>query len=528
MLALASSQPYHTSRPPTQSWRGKDKQPMKNHSIARSHSVSAASSSSSPRSHFASRKSTSASSRRGLARDVLEPASTNQDRTSACGTSQPRLVTSQPPLPVAQTSTPPPSPPVLDIVNYPSTELLKLLAALLQQIATANDALREATHHRRCHPPPLSPSASIHPEGSSGESSMFSASHLSPSAFNRATALFHARNVPTISIESYLLRILKYCPTTNEVFLSLLVYFDRMSRGTSDHAGIAIDSYNVHRLVIAGITVASKFFSDVFYLNSRYAKVCRDLCFVLELSSKCVPQVGGLPQTELNQLELQFLLLNDFRLLIQPEEMQRYANQLLVYSTTLHPPSPTSPLPPPITTTSATNERSIAPSDTLPTPVSSPQTQIEPPQRHPNLPFSQPAHFRAGSFEEAEESSGYGTTDDEPTIKPSDSSGSSIHTVSSTATSQATTPATSPARRAMARLSSQSSTSSFSSGHPHVQDLGDDRDEDADTDGEGDETDDESLYRAGGRASLSRESAVSQPSFGRRISTDNDANMRSP
>ena len=35
----------------------------------------------------------------------------------------------------------------------------------------------------------------------------------------------------------------------------------------------AIDSFNVHRLVIAGVTVASKFFSDVFYTNSRYAKV---------------------------------------------------------------------------------------------------------------------------------------------------------------------------------------------------------------------------------------------------------------
>lgn len=117
------------------------------------------------------------------------------------------------------------------------------------------------------------------------------------------------------------MRILKYCPTTNEVFLSLLVYFDRMSRmglgaapgssgtgapagaaaglpqpGAEDGAhqdsepgleaetyehqephpgmrGFAIDSYNVHRLVIAGVTVASKFFSDVFYTNSRYAKV---------------------------------------------------------------------------------------------------------------------------------------------------------------------------------------------------------------------------------------------------------------
>ena len=52
---------------------------------------------------------------------------------------------------------------------------------------------------------------------------------------------------------------------------------------------------------------------DVFYTNSRYAKV------------------GGLPSNELNQLELQFLLLNDFRLVIPPEEMQRYGDRLLGY-----------------------------------------------------------------------------------------------------------------------------------------------------------------------------------------------------
>jgi PHO85 cyclin-6/7 len=86
---------------------------------------------------------------------------------------------------------------------------------------------------------------------------------------------FHARNVPTITLEAYLLRILKYCPASNEVFLSLLVYFDRMSKLSKEACGKAfvIDSYNIHRLVIAGVTVASKFFSDVFYTNSRYAKV---------------------------------------------------------------------------------------------------------------------------------------------------------------------------------------------------------------------------------------------------------------
>ncbi|GME99033.1 unnamed protein product [[Candida] boidinii] len=74
-----------------------------------------------------------------------------------------------------------------------------------------------------------------------------------------------------------------------------------------------MDSYNIHRLIISGITVASKFFSDVFYKNSRYAKV------------------GGLPLEELNNLEVQFLLLLDFNLMIQVEEMYRYGDLLLKF-----------------------------------------------------------------------------------------------------------------------------------------------------------------------------------------------------
>lgn len=79
---------------------------------------------------------------------------------------------------------------------------------------------------------------------------------------------FHAQSLPTIGIEAYLTRILKYCPCANECFLSILVYFDRMST-----SGLRIDSYNIHRLMITGIMISSKYFSDVFYTNTRYAKV---------------------------------------------------------------------------------------------------------------------------------------------------------------------------------------------------------------------------------------------------------------
>ena len=256
--------------------------------------------------------------------------------------------------------------PHLDLATYPTQQLLRLLASLLQQIASANDQLRPEsnedgdeegmgnddqstssgtrsradsrasnTPHSSTTPNPASgqvqgnaqaqslvnpnlnpghpsPTTALFTDGEAPPSSsslkpadptrrqstspttgrpenLFTASKTS---LNHRSSLlsFHARHIPSISIEAYLLRILKYCPTTNEVFLGLLVYFDRMSRlGTpgglggmmKGGKGLAIDSYNVHRLVIAGVTVASKFFSGMssslsclFVLNPKLTTRC--------------------------------------------------------------------------------------------------------------------------------------------------------------------------------------------------------------------------------------------------------------
>lgn len=42
-------------------------------------------------------------------------------------------------------------------------------------------------------------------------------------------------------------------------------------------------------------------------------------------------QVGGLPLVELNHLELQFLLLNDFRLSVPVEELEAYGTMLVEF-----------------------------------------------------------------------------------------------------------------------------------------------------------------------------------------------------
>ncbi|KAF2109135.1 cyclin-domain-containing protein [Lophiotrema nucula] len=268
--------------------------------------------------------------------------------------------------------------PQYEISEMPVSDIIEMVAGLLTKITTTND--RQHEHLHRQIPPP---------EGTTGLSQQ-----------TTSVLAFHGKNVPSISILSYLSRIHKYCPTTYEVFLSLLVYFDRMTErvnagpmqslrqanqqslersnteGGSSSVGSAttanptgrptpqatsvqaatpppsgslgkpaesplpenhppsppqniespldsdpynlshffvVDSFNIHRLVIAGVTCASKFFSDVFYTNSRYAKV------------------GGLPLVELNHLELQFLLLNDFRLAVPLEEMEAYGTMLVEF-----------------------------------------------------------------------------------------------------------------------------------------------------------------------------------------------------
>ena len=167
----------------------------------------------------------------------------------------------------------------------PVGDVIEMVAGLLTKITTTNDLQHEHLHRN------------MPPDGVTGLSTT-----------TNSVLAFHGKNVPSITIQSYLSRIHKYCPTTYEVFLSLLVYFDRMTERVNEkpmaygvggsvtigdnHPDIptpqapsapdsqhpshvfVVDSYNIHRLVIAGVTCASKFFSDVFYTNSRYAKVC--------------------------------------------------------------------------------------------------------------------------------------------------------------------------------------------------------------------------------------------------------------
>lgn len=283
-----------------------------------------------------------------------------------------------------------------DVSAMPINDIIEMVAALLTKITTTNDLQHDAMQRSVAAQQHYTTDAS-HPP-STPTTHTTSATHLNP--LSHSVLAFHGKNVPAITIHSYLARIHRYCPTTFEVFLSLLVYFDRMTErvndlvtrseearrsatttggtttpgasarppmshhasSTSSRPGTAVlattatttapatvsaplpgdvtmrddadddsdetdsdladdddddeddedddddemegsaspqrrdsgrvitaaeqapsingpttyfvvDSFNIHRLIIAGVTCSSKFFSDVFYTNSRYAKV---------------------------------------------------------------------------------------------------------------------------------------------------------------------------------------------------------------------------------------------------------------
>lgn len=216
--------------------------------------------------------------------------------------------------------------PQYDISDMPIDSVIEMVAGVLTRITVTNDVQHSHLHKQM-------------PAGESTPVSQQTSSVLA----------FHGKTVPSITILNYLNRIHKYCPTSYEVFVGLLVYFDRMtdrvnagplqalqyashaladdgdandlamvqeatpplsgeslswpgsqaSKPTTPHAQafdktmtglkapsitldgpevnlahfFVVDSFNIHRLIIAGVTCASKFFSDIFYTNSRYAKV---------------------------------------------------------------------------------------------------------------------------------------------------------------------------------------------------------------------------------------------------------------
>jgi len=105
---------------------------------------------------------------------------------------------------------------------------------------------------------------------------------------------FSAGSVPPISIEKYLLQIDRLVHIPNAVLLAMLVYLDRMTKRSRklnlSGNSFVVNSFTVHRLVLAGILAATKYHSDVTYTVACYARVSVLFSFLvaLQYNSQCL------------------------------------------------------------------------------------------------------------------------------------------------------------------------------------------------------------------------------------------------
>ena len=142
---------------------------------------------------------------------------------------------------------------------------------------------------------------------------------------NSVVTKFHALRAPSISIQDYLDRIFKYASCSCECFVLALIYIDRVIQ----RQNFVINSLNVHRIIITSVMLSAKFFDDHYFKNAFYAKV------------------GGVPCTEMNSLEVEFLFLINFSLHVTPDNYSRYYTELCNHARTMADMVVPPPLPSP-------------------------------------------------------------------------------------------------------------------------------------------------------------------------------------
>jgi len=123
----------------------------------------------------------------------------------------------------------------------------------------------------------------------------------------RIVSKFHALCVPSLDIKGYLERIAKYSGCSPECFVLCLVYIDRIIQCRR----FIVNSYSIHRLLITGSMLATKFFDDHYYNNAYYAKV------------------GGVTCEEMNSLEVEFLFMLNFHLFVSTRTYKLYYQELV-------------------------------------------------------------------------------------------------------------------------------------------------------------------------------------------------------
>lgn len=141
---------------------------------------------------------------------------------------------------------------------------------------------------------------------------------------NAIKTKFTSKSKPTIAIKDYLSRIMNFFKCSQETLILAMIYIDRVTESISH---FVLNSLNIHRsvnfykkyninffcrILVTSVTIAAKFFDEIYYTNAYYAKV------------------GGLSLKELNLLEIEFLNLIDYRLYVDSDIFFQYRQKILL------------------------------------------------------------------------------------------------------------------------------------------------------------------------------------------------------
>eukprot|EP01060_Flectonema_neradi_P004932 TRINITY_DN1326_c0_g3_i1.p1 TRINITY_DN1326_c0_g3~~TRINITY_DN1326_c0_g3_i1.p1 ORF type:complete len:196 (+),score=32.94 TRINITY_DN1326_c0_g3_i1:53-589(+) len=149
-------------------------------------------------------------------------------------------------------------------------------------------------------------SASCASPGTSTCSSSECYSELSSSSWGSTTSsIYEGTSEHRISIREYIKRWSKYAHNEEQILLIAMIYLDRCCVKTK----MTVTPANVHRLLLACLLVASKWFHDTPYSNKHYAAV------------------GGVSLKDLNRLEVAILKDMRFSTHIEKKQLNVYAKE---------------------------------------------------------------------------------------------------------------------------------------------------------------------------------------------------------
>jgi hypothetical protein len=123
---------------------------------------------------------------------------------------------------------------------------------------------------------------------------------------NKKIRYFMLKNIPSISIKDFLLRLIKYSKICESTLIIMLIYIDRICH----RYNFKITYHNIYKLMIIAMVIAIKYNEDEIYPSDFYSKI------------------GGISKNEMNNLEYEFVCMIDFKLFISEDLFYKYYDLL--------------------------------------------------------------------------------------------------------------------------------------------------------------------------------------------------------